>query len=254
MLIYVDKDRAVRQLEIVTPDQVVFHLTAAGLATRAYAWFLDQAILLGLKIAAVVAVAFMGSFIFAVIVPLLLFLDSAYYLLFEWSRNGQTPGKKIAGIRVVAVSGARLSFQDVLLRNIVRIADGLPVFMVAGGVCAFLDPLGRRLGDLAAGTMVVHERGDAFTPPPVDRERPNSYRDNAGCRRRILARAGKEDRDLALELMWRREELRPEVREQLFGVLAADFRECFSLPDDVTLSDEQTVMDVALLLAERDDG
>lgn len=54
--------------------------------------------------------------------------------------------------------------------------------------------------------------------------------------------------------MWRREELRPEVRETLFGKMAAEFRKRFSLPEDGHLSDEQTVMDVALLLAEREDG
>lgn len=243
-----------RQLEITTPDQVVFHLTSAGLATRATAWLIDQAILVAVKIGIVISMAQLGYFVLSVVVPLLLLLDSAYYLYYEWRRVGQTPGKKYMGLRVATITGARLSFQDVLLRNIIRIVDGLPLFMLTGTVCSFIDPLGRRLGDLAAGTMVVRERVRSFTPPPADRDRPNSLKENPPCRRRILARASKEDRDLALELMWRREELLPEVREVLFGKTAREFRERFSLPDDDSLSDEQTVMDVALLLAEQDEG
>lgn len=243
-----------RQLEITTPDQVVFHLNSAGLATRAAAWFVDQSILVAVKIGAVLALVQFGYFILAVVVPLLLLLDSAYYLYFEWKKSGQTPGKKYMGLRVATITGARLSFQDVLLRNILRIVDSLPMFMLTGGVCAFFDPLGRRLGDLAAGTMVVKERVRAFSLPPADRDRPNSYRENSACRRRILARASKEDRDLSLELMWRREELRPEARELLFDTVAKDFRQRFVLPEDANLSDEQTVMDVALLLAEQDEG
>lgn len=243
-----------RQLEITTPDQVVFHLTASGLATRAAAWFLDQLILAVVKTGLVFGVSSMGFFALSVVIPLLLLLDTAYYIFFEWKRGGQTPGKKHYGIRVATVSGARLSFQDVFLRNVIRIVDNLPLFMVVGGFCAFLDPLGRRLGDLASGTLVVRARSGDYTPPPADRDRPNSLRENSGCRRRILARASKQDRDVALELMWRREELRPEARESLFGAVAENFRRRFNLPEDENLSDEQTVMDVALLLAERDDG
>lgn len=244
-----------RQLKITTPDQVVFRLTAAGLSTRAAAWLFDQAILLALKGGVVyVAASVAGGFGLGLAVPLLMLLDTAYFLYFEWKQAGQTPGKKHFNLRVATIAGARLSFQDVLLRNILRIVDSLPMFMLTGGVCAFLNPLGRRLGDLAAGTMVVREKVGALTLPPVDRDRPNSFRDDPGCRRRILARASKEDRDLAIELMWRRDELRPEAREALFAMLSEKFRERFNLPEDDSLSDEQAVMDVALLLAERDEG
>lgn len=243
-----------RQLKITTPDQVVFRLDAAGLATRAAAWLVDQALLLGLKVALVFSLVFAGSFALSLALPLLAFLDSAYFIYFEWKRAGQTPGKKSFGLRVVTVTGARLSFQDVLIRNILRIVDGLPLLMLTGGLTAFWEPLGRRLGDLAAGTLVVRERSGVFILPPADRARPNSFRENAACRRRILTRAGREDRDLALELMWRRDGLVAEAREALFGKVAGEFRRRFSLPEDDSLSDEQTVMDVAMLLAERDDG
>ena len=243
-----------RQLKIVTPDQVVFHLTAAGLSTRAAAWALDQIILMAARIGLLLAMAWVDMFLVQFIIPLLIILDTLYFVFLEWRMGGQTFGKQRLGIRVVAVNGARLTFQDVLIRNVIRIVDNLVPFMLVGGVASFSDSLGRRLGDLAAGTMVIRDKTAAFMPPQADRDRPNSYRDDPGCRRRIQARATKEDRDLAIELMWRRDELQPEAREMLFARLSGEFRRRFNLPEDDNLSNEQSVMDVALLLAERDDG
>lgn len=242
-----------RQLRVVTTEQVSFRLTAAGLGARALAWLVDQAILLALRIALVYILIQIGVLSGAVAVSLFFVTDTAYFLYYEWRLGGQTPGKRALKLRVVSTSGASLSFQDVFIRNALRLVDNLPMLMVAGGVAAFLDPLGRRLGDLAAGTMVVREKVRDFQLPPADRDRPNSYKSDAACRRRILARATREDRDLALELMWRKDELRHEVREELFGKLSGEFRKRFSLPADASLTDEQSVMDVALLLCERDD-
>lgn len=237
-----------RQLKITTAGQAVFHLRAAGLATRAAAWLCDQAILLAVRLAALYAFAQAGAAGVKYILPLFVLLELAYYLYFEQTGNGQTPGKRRFRLRVVRSDGDRLDFQAVLLRNVVRIVDTMPLLMVAGGLCSWLEPLGRRLGDLAAGTMVVRERDSGFVLPPADRDRPNTFQETPALRRRILARASREERDLAIDLMWRRDGLRPETREELFRLLADMFRRRFSLPEDDSLSDEQMVMGVAMVL------
>ena len=243
-----------RQLEITTSDQVTFHLVAAGLSTRASAWLLDQAFLIAIRFLMVVILSATGILGFEVVLPLFLMLDLIYFTWYEWKMNGQSPGKSRFRLRVVPVDGGRLSFQAVLVRNVVRMLDGLPQLMLLGGVTAWFDPLGRRLGDLAAGTMVVREGAGTFSPPPADRDRPNTYQEDSACRRRILARATREDRDLAVELMWRRDALEPGARQELFHHLAEDFLRRFSLPEAAGLSEEQIVMDVALILADRDLG
>lgn len=241
-----------RQLKIVTADQVAIRLTAAGLATRAAAWLVDQALLVVIRVVVLVFLSFSAFFNIQFIIPLLLLLDGIYFTYFEWTRNGQTWGKQRLNIRVVNVNSSRLTFQDVLVRNVVRMVDNLPFLMVVGGVCSLFDPLGRRLGDLAAGTMVIIDRKRLLSTPAMDRERPNSYRDSPALRRRILARADKEDRDLAIDLMWRRDGLDPTVREELFAELSEQFKKRFSLPEDENLSHEQVVMDVALILADEE--
>lgn len=242
----------VRQLEITTSDQVTFHLVAAGLPTRAAAWLVDQALLLAVRVAVLMVLGLLGAALDRLALALVIVLDLVYFTYYEWRHGGQTPGKRRFRLRVVSCDGSWLTPQAVVIRNAVRLLDMLPLMMLAGGICAFFDPLGRRLGDLAAGTMVIRERAAAFSPPPADRDRPNTFQENPGCRRRILGRATRDDRDLAVELMWRREELDPEARRDLFRRLARQFTDRFSLPEDACLSDEQIVLDVALILMERD--
>lgn len=241
-----------RQLEITTSDQVTFHLVAAGLPTRTAAWLVDQAFLTVIRLALLLVLSAIGMAMDRMGVTLIMVLDLIYFTYYEWLHEGRTPGKQRFRLRVVSSDGARLTPQAVVVRNIVRLLDLLPLMMLTGGIAAFFDPLGRRLGDLAAGTMVIRERAAAFSLPPADRDRPNTFQENPGCRRRILSRANRDDRDLAVELMWRREELDPEARRELFRRLAGEFTRRFSLPEEAGLSDEQIVLDVALILMERD--
>lgn len=240
-----------RELRIVTSDLVTFRVKPAGLATRAAAWFMDQIILMLVRIALITS---MIGYSALLTMAAMLLAEVAYFTVFELIWAGQTPGKRRFGLRVATTNGARLSRAEVALRNFVRAADSLPAFMLLGGLVALFNPLGRRLGDLAAGTLVIVEGPAAIDLPPADRNRPNTYRDDHACRRRILARATREDRDLAVETMWRRDELEGRAREELFRRLAAVFSKRFALPEDHGLSDEQKVLNVALILADRDDG
>lgn len=81
-----------------------------------------------------------------------------YFMLFEYFWSGSTPGKRWQQIRVIRRDGRPLSFLDATVRNVLRFVDILADFYPVGLIVMFLDPMNRRLGDLAAGTLVVRDR------------------------------------------------------------------------------------------------
>lgn len=83
-----------------------------------------------------------------------------YYLLFEMIWNGQSPGKRWVGLRVLKGNGGPISFVDSAIRNLVRVVDFLPAYYGIGVIVMFLNNRAQRLGDLAAGTVVVRERNE----------------------------------------------------------------------------------------------
>jgi hypothetical protein len=85
-----------------------------------------------------------------------------YYMVFELGWHGQTPGKRLAGTRVVKLDGSGPGFLEVAIRNLVRLVDFLPAAYALGFVTMFLNRNARRLGDFAAGTLVVRH-SDALT-------------------------------------------------------------------------------------------
>lgn len=97
--------------------------------------------------------------ILAVVLFLVLF---GYDVLFEVFASGRTPGKRITGLRVVRTGGEPVGFLTSSIRNLMRLVDILPSFYVVGGISVLASSRNQRLGDMAAGTLVVRERrGDA---------------------------------------------------------------------------------------------
>jgi uncharacterized RDD family membrane protein YckC len=84
-----------------------------------------------------------------------------YFALFEWRWNGQTPGKKIVKLRVIREDGRPITFWEASVRNILRIVDSFPGFIIPlysiGLICIFLNNRDQRIGDLFAGTVVIRE-------------------------------------------------------------------------------------------------
>lgn len=165
---------AVRRVQ--TPEGVDVALSVAGPVPRALAWVVD----LGVRLAILIAISFvlvvlddigMGLF-------LLLFfaLEWLYPVLFEVLR-GATPGKSAFGLAVVHDDGTPISWGASTLRNLLRTADFLPIGYGLGLLSTLIDPHSRRLGDLAAGTVVVYvdpplaiptiAAGPAIAPPAV---------------------------------------------------------------------------------------
>lgn len=238
------------QYLITTPEQVQFRYQIAGLTTRAMAWLLDQVILMALRVVVVFALSKAGAFGNALIICLFFLLEFGYYVVCELYMAGQSPGKRKFGLRVISSTGARLRFADVMIRNLLRPLDYLPFAMFVGGVTAWIDPHRRRLGDMAADTLVVRDvRNELPQLALKHQSRDNSYAADAAVRSRILARVGRDERDLIFDLMLRRDELEPKVREDLFARTASLLRDRCQLPEmDLHLTDEQAVLNVALVL------
>ena len=99
-----------------------------------------------------------GQWLAAVIIALgITLLSEGYFILFEWLMRGQTPGKKALKIRVIRDDGTPATIHEVLVRNVLRLIDFLPFSYGVGAIVMFASRLSKRLGDIAAGTIVIKE-------------------------------------------------------------------------------------------------
>ena len=141
-----------------TPEGIILELRPAGLAVRYYAFLIDWCIRLAVIIAAAFASAALGGVGAALWIILLFAIEWFYPVLFELSLSGASPGKRLFGLKVVMESGLPVTAAASMTRNLLRVADFLPFGYAFGVICLLVRPDGKRLGDLAAGTLVVHER------------------------------------------------------------------------------------------------
>jgi uncharacterized RDD family membrane protein YckC len=173
-----------RQLVVVTPENIPLILEPAGLATRFCAMFID--LLLQLLAGLVFLVLFaslaalgisfdflsgepgkggvLGYIAIAVLVLLVFAFFSGYFIVFELLWNGQTPGKRVFNLRVVRDGGYPIDLGASAARNLVRMADFLPISYALGALTMFFNPNYKRLGDLVGGTVVIKERPGVNLP------------------------------------------------------------------------------------------
>ncbi len=155
--------------EVVTPEGVALHLPAAGPVPRAVAWGIDLAIRLGILMLVGTVLALLGAAGQGLYLILTFLIFWAYPILFEALWDGQTPGKKAMSLRVVNGDGAPVGWLAAITRNLLRTVDMLPFGYAAGLVACLADPHARRLGDMVAGTLVVHnERERDHVAAPVN--------------------------------------------------------------------------------------
>lgn len=159
-----------REVTVYTPENIPLTLDLAGLGSRCGAMLVDLALQVGALLTLFVAgliVAATGAvrtpesarnllLTGAGVVFFLIFV--VYNVVFEWLWNGQTPGKRAFGLRVVRDGGYPVNAFAVLTRNLIRIADFLPAAYGVGALAVFFHGQYKRLGDMAAGTFVIKER------------------------------------------------------------------------------------------------
>jgi uncharacterized membrane protein SpoIIM required for sporulation/uncharacterized RDD family membrane protein YckC len=162
----------VQTVDIETPELVTFSYTIAGVGSRVAAALIDYLLCLVLFIALLITLAFVGAnrlvsfggtsseaWALAIVVLGQFFILWGYYVLWEGLADGQTPGKRYMRLRVVSDGGYSVSFAGSAIRNLVRILDMQPLFTYGVGIGSIvLTKQGKRLGDLAAGTLVVREQ------------------------------------------------------------------------------------------------
>ncbi|MEM7153853.1 MAG: RDD family protein [Myxococcota bacterium] len=166
-------------VSIETPEHVTLRLRLAGPWRRGLAYAIDGLIrgFIVLMLLVLISMA-EGSSAFneqstGMALIVIFVVEWGYYVLLESMWSGQTPGKRVLALRTVKEGGFPMGFVDSVLRNLLRAADWLPVGGCVGIVCSSIDPRFRRLGDMVAGTVVIHEnrarllRGQADEVPPT---------------------------------------------------------------------------------------
>ena len=243
---------------IRTPEGIEFDLPLAGPISRMLAFAVDFA-----------AIAAAGALIARLIAPLQLFSADAarsvvtvlyfavsllYGILAEWFWRGQTVGKRLLGLRVVEASGLRLRPSQIVVRNLLRFADLLPGLYLAGGVCCVLSSRRQRLGDIAAGTIVI--RTLRLEEPDVDQvlgRKFNSLAESRHLAARLRQKVPNKIAHLALEAILRRDEIQPASRLILFREFGEYLKNLVPYPAETVeqLTDEQYVRNTVDVLFQR---
>ena len=175
---------SIDRVTIDTPEQITLELPLAGIGSRFLALAFDS--LLQAAVAVVVSIALAlfaatssvfsrasGGIVAAIIILFLFCVYWGYFALFETIWKGQTPGKRLVGIRVIKTNGRPINVYEAVGRNLLRAIDGFLAYGV-GIIVMMLNDQHRRLGDFVAGTVVVHDKkseelkpGWTMAPEPV---------------------------------------------------------------------------------------
>lgn len=159
-------------VHVETPENVWLSFRPAGPAPRLWAFLVDFVIRVGILIVLGIIAAFLAPLNAVAGLPGAVMLlgyfgvEWFYGCLFEWLWRGRTPGKRVMKLKVIKVGGYPITFVDAFLRNLLRVADGLPLLYGVGLVVALITRRMQRLGDLVAGTFVVHEEREVVRGYP----------------------------------------------------------------------------------------
>jgi uncharacterized RDD family membrane protein YckC len=178
------------QLNIGTPENVTFGYEVAGIGSRFLAALVDSLIIVALQVVVYTILIYVlfqlapeaaggaaGEMVAGWLVALLLLLSFVllwgYYIFFEVYWNGQSPGKRWIALRVICSDGSPITLAEAIIRNLIRPIDFLPFAYALGVVVMFVNAQSRRLGDLAAGTLVVRDQTgvtlDSLATKPAQR-------------------------------------------------------------------------------------
>lgn len=246
--------------EVVTTEKVPFNYRVAGLGSRFLAWLIDLLAIVGLDFVGLVvgSVLILGrpGLGFALFTIWQFVVLWGYFLFFEWLWQGQTPGKYLLGIRVIQWRGTAITFFHSAVRNLLRVADSLPVPLplgpgLLGFVVAACNREQRRLGDLAADTLVVHVERNVRPILALPDARSEADRQRLLVLRQRLGQLDREQKQTLLDLCLRRDQLRVLERARLFQAAAQFVEKRLELAPDEHESAEKFVLQMAAVLGER---
>jgi uncharacterized RDD family membrane protein YckC len=224
---------------IATPERVSLEYGIAGVGSRGGAVLVDTLIQVAVLVlvsaalagASVAVSSFLDSFsrgtgmvILGLWVLALFAISTGYFMVFEIVWNGQTPGKRLLGLRVIRESGYPIRPVDSVVRNLVRIVDWLPIAYGIGVLVMLLNTRSRRLGDFAGGTLVVREGRQRALAAVADMP---LHADEAAA-----VSLSVSDATLVRDFLVRRGGMHPSARTELARRLAAALAQRYQLPSN----------------------
>jgi uncharacterized RDD family membrane protein YckC len=220
---------------IETPEQISFDFAVAGIGSRFLALAIDTIIQIAAGLVIVIVVAVLGVssvrlgfrqqalWLGALLFAAFFLLMFGYFAGFEILWNGQTPGKRMIGIRVVKDSGRPLTPSESIGRNLFRIVDQLPAFYAIGVVVALMNAQNKRLGDFVAGSMVVRE-ASLLQIKPIWQTVQSASAPVPGAAPLLTAALSSEESALIDTFLHRRYDLTPDVRYRMAEQIAGQLR------------------------------
>ena len=239
-----------REIRLRTPESVELEFSLAGIGSRAYALGVDYTVIsllmaLFLLVWSIVATqvaayldnpAWLGSWILGILLLVMFAIFVGYFVFFETLWQGQTPGKRLAQIRVIRDDGRPIALPQALLRALLRGVDDLFFFVIGFGMI-LINAQEKRLGDLVAGTVVIQEqrssRGKIDVQPSESVLKIATYLQEHD----LIAHLKPDDFAIVREYLKRRPKLASHARKDVSLRLAQQVKERLelsSLPFDLT--------------------
>lgn len=242
-------------LVIVTPEGISLPLALAGPGSRFIALFIDTlfiSVIAGAiaRVSGILSI-FSPEFKMAFVMIAGLVTGWVYFITFEWRFRGQTPGKRLFRLRVIDKDGFQLKPEQIVLRNLFRTIDTLPLFYLLGGLVCMFSKKYQRTGDMIAATVVIYDRH--FIPPRTEQISPdkfNSFYQYPHLISRARQQITPAESAMLLKALLRRDRLIPGRRVSLYGELAGYFKSIVMFPGE-NISDEQYLRNLLGILYNR---
>lgn len=249
-----------RDVDVRTPESIAFTYQLAGLGSRFLAYAIDLLLQIGIVLAIFGGIAIIGArlpadsgsglgkgsdpslekiaagLIIAMVVVLFFTIFFGYFIAFETFWNGQTPGKKALGIRVVRDGGYGNDFGAALIRNLIRVGEMALGFYLMSAISMLISRENKRLGDWAAGTIVVRDERVALAPQLLEKLKQQAEPAYAST----MYLTG-EERALIKRFLDRRGALTQQRRFELAAALASRVRS--RVPPDLARLDDESLLE-----------
>jgi uncharacterized RDD family membrane protein YckC len=244
--------------EVITTEKVPLRFRVAGINSRLLAWLIDMgmiALLFAMGLMLSIALELGRAGLGGALMSLWMFaVPIGYFLLFEWLWHGQTPGKWLVGVRVINWQGTGISFTQAAVRTLYRLVDAVPLplpFLLYGPafVVAVCNRENRRLGDLAAGTLVVHVETRARPVQALPEGIAGMDRAREALLRQRLNQLDRQQKQTLLDICMRRDQLGVGDRARLFRAVGEYCQTQLGLTPEEYQSDEKFVLQLAAVLS-----
>jgi len=209
------------KLIIETPEQTSLEFPLAGIGSRFLALAADTLLqttfflvlgIAGIALSTINLLTTIGrQWVIAILLFIFFAVQFGYFALFESLWNGQTPGKRWTRLRVIKDDGRPITSYDAILRNLLRTVDALPTLYATGIICILLSRENKRVGDFAAGTVVIHEKPPEGVSSIWDESAPQTLASAWGA----LPQLTLEELQLIEAFFGRRSNLDPDVRRKI---------------------------------------